>query len=68
MKYMKYKYFLILPFTFLSHKIITIIDPDIKIYDNNKIKIVHSDCIFGPKNFNIKLIDIFIKNIKNIKN
>lgn len=45
--------------TFMSKKY-----PDIKKYDGKKFNIVHSDCIFGPKDINIKCVDIFIKNIK----
>jgi hypothetical protein len=61
-KYKKYFYFGIY-FCFF-HTYVVNKYPNIIRYENNKKEILHSDCIFGPKNIAIKYVDIFIKSIK----
>lgn len=58
------KYFFSLISFYIFHKFISNRYPNIVRFENNKKEILHSDCIFGPKNIGIKYVDIFIKSIK----
>ena len=49
---------------YFVHKYMSKRYPDIKRYEEDKLITVHSDCIFGPKNINIKSIYIFYKKYK----
>jgi hypothetical protein len=49
---------------YILHTYISDKYPNIIRYKGDKKETLHSDCIFGPKNINIKYVDMFIKSIK----
>ena len=58
-----FKYFSICCIPIIAHKIYSNYHPAIKRYNKETFKFekIHTDCIFGPKNFNVR--KMFIKNL-----